>query len=88
MPAFRWEVYGEPVLDEIAEAPLEVRQDFARLLDQLTRNPRHRRASVRPLRAAPGGYSAPFDDALLVYQVLADYPRIHLLLVVWAQPAI
>jgi hypothetical protein len=38
---------------------------------------------VRPLKASPGGYTAPFDDALLVYRVLADYPRIELLMVAW-----
>jgi hypothetical protein len=79
---FRWEFYGQSVLDEIAKAPQDVREDFARLMDRLTWNPR-RATGVRPLRTEPGGFTALFDEAILVYQVLADYPRIHLLLLVW-----
>jgi hypothetical protein len=49
----------------------------------LTRNPRDRQAGVRPLKTEPGGYTAPFDDALLVYQVLRDFPCIQLRMVRW-----
>lgn len=83
MPPFRWDFHGEGVLDEIARAPVEVREDFARLLGALVRNPRDPKAGVKPLKSAPGGFTAPFDDALLVYQVLKDYPRMQLLLVRW-----
>ncbi len=77
-----WDFYGEAVLKEVANAPPQVRADFVRLMNRLTTNPRRARG-VRPLRTEPAGFTAPFDDALLVYQVLADYPRIHLLLVAW-----
>ena len=36
------------------------------------------RVGVKPLRTKPGGYTAPFNDALLAYEVQPDYPRIHL----------
>lgn len=81
----RWEIAGEATLAQVAQAPQEAKRDFKRLLDRLTRNPRDRRAGVLPLKSRPGGYTAPFDDALLVYSVLADYPRIELLLIVWNQ---
>ncbi len=80
-----WEFYGEAVLSEVAKARPQVREDFVRLMNRLTTNPRQGRG-VRQLRTEPGGFTAPFDDALLVYQVLADYPRIHLWLVVWNPP--
>ena len=86
MPPFRWDFAGEAVLHEVDKAPPEVRTEFALLMDRLTRNPRDRRAGVRPLKAAPGGHTAPFDQAILVYRVLADYPRIELLHVVWISP--
>lgn len=71
MPEFRWEYQGEGILEEISPAPM------------LTRNPRDRQAGVRPLKTEPGGYTAPFDDALLVYQVLRDFPCIQLRMVRW-----
>jgi hypothetical protein len=83
---FRWDFHGPEVLDEVAKAPKDVREDFARLMDRLTLDPRSRRAGVRPLRTEPGGFTAPFDDALLVYRVLRDYPRMQLLLLVWLKP--
>lgn len=85
MPAFRWDFHGEGVLEEVAKQTAEVREDFAKLMDRLTRNPRNQRVGVKPVMTTPGGFTAPFDDALLVYEVFADYPRIHLLLVVWTQ---
>ncbi len=68
---------------QMNRAPLEVRQAFARLMDQLTLNPYDSMVGVQPLRTRPNAYTAPFDDALMVYEVQPDYPRIHLLLVVW-----
>ena len=62
--------------------PLAVRQDFFRLMQRLSRNPYDPTVGVRPLRTKPSGYTAPFDDALLAYEVQPDYPRIHLVLVV------
>jgi hypothetical protein len=67
----------------MAMSPIEVRQDFARLMSRLVLNPRDTKAGVKQLKTAPGGFTAPFDDALLVYQILRDYPRIQLLLVRW-----
>ncbi len=83
MPPPYWEYEGQVVLDEVSKAPPAVRTDFIILLDKLTKNPRDKRYGVRPLRTAAGGYTAPFDAAVLVYQVLADYGRIRLLLVAW-----
>ena len=82
MADFRWEFYGEGVLAEIAKAPQDVKEDFYQLMDRVTRSPRRSKGVIR-LQGTAGGFMAPFDDGWLVYQVLADYPRIHLLMVVW-----
>jgi hypothetical protein len=87
VPPFRWDFHGDEVRQEILRASPEAREDFRRLLNLLVRNPRSQEIGAKPLRSKPGGYTAPFDDALLVYQVFADYPRIQLLLVRWNRTA-
>lgn len=88
---------GDRVLDEIAQAEEEVRWDFYEVLEHLVEDPfpgTSRAEGIMPFEGifwddAQGGYvqpgwTVPFDDGLLVYQALADYPRIYLLRVLWA----
>lgn len=72
------------VVAEVKSKPVEVRADFAELLDRLIANPHDARAGVREVKdRRPRAYTAPFDSALLMYSVTADYPCIRLLLVRW-----
>lgn len=85
-PPFRWTYSGNAVLHEVAQAPIDAREDFTVLMYRLAKNPRDKAAGALPSRdGTPGGWTAPFDDALLFYQVLADHPHFYLLLVRWNQ---
>jgi hypothetical protein len=82
--AARWAFYGERVLWEIREASGDVQEDFRTLMYELTKDPRRAGLGVLPLKDGTGGqYSVPFDNAVLVYEILADHPWIHLLHVAW-----
>lgn len=79
----RWTYSGKAVLHEIRTAPPDVQEDFATLLYQLTRNPEGRAGALPSRDDTPGGWTAPFDSAMLFYQVLADHPHLYLLLIRW-----
>ena len=75
------------MLDEIAGASGDVQEDFYRLMYELTKHPKRQRTGALPMKdATPNGWSAPFDHALLYYQVLKDHPRIDLLSIRWNVP--
>jgi hypothetical protein len=90
VPPFRWNFHGEKVLAEVRKAPVDVQEAFTVLMYQLSKDPTSKSLGVLPLRFGskrpwgriiPGTYTVPFADALLVYEVLADYPEINLLYV-------
>ena len=68
------------VLERVDQMPLTDRIELAELMARIRVSPRDPEAGVRPMiQGAPQSYTAPFDRALLLYQVLADHPVIHLL---------
>jgi hypothetical protein len=75
------------VRDAIAAAPEQVKDDFEKLLRELVEHPRPGQAALGVLPLKDGQtdeFTAPFDDALLVYRILplVDYRTIRLILVV------
>jgi hypothetical protein len=86
----RWSYYGKGVLDEVGQAPPEVREDFFVLLFHLCKNPTDPSSGVLQLKpgtvqpwldpthpwagAITGHYMALFKYGILTYSVLADYP--------------
>lgn len=85
-PTFRYTYYGEQVLSEIDGAPDRIKRDFVAVAESLSENPYGTSIGVRPLKGlnfTPQMYSVPFDDALLVFQVMADHPVILLIHVTW-----
>lgn len=49
--------------------------------------PKHTGLGILPLKDGPGGqFTVPFDKAILIYEVFADHPWIHLLHVDWKRP--
>lgn len=83
----RYRFHGEQVLEQIDEAPEDVKEEFLALLTGLQDHPHplpgEALLGVMPLKEKRGGmFTAPFDDGLLVYQVMADYPIIKLIQVV------
>jgi hypothetical protein len=84
-------------LNEIAEAEEPVRWDFFELLEHLVEDPFPETSSAHGIMPFEGveydvpasgrirpGWTVPFDDGLLLYQALKDYPRIYLIDVLWA----
>jgi len=81
-PSIRYTYHGEKVLSEIDDAPDRIKRDFVAVAESLSENPYGTSIGVRPLKGltfTPQMYSAPFDDALLVFQVMADHPIILLI---------
>ena len=88
MAPVRWAYYGDRVLNQISQAQPDVQEAFYLLMYELTKNPRRDGLGILPLKDGPGGqFSVPFDDAVLVYEVFADHPWIHLLYVQWKEPS-
>lgn len=82
--AARWAFYGESALKRIRDSAPDVQEDFYVLMYELTKDPHRAGLGILPLKDGPGGqYSAPFDKAVLIFEVLADHPWIHLLFVHW-----
>lgn len=79
--------YSTQVSDSLQEAPLEVLESFFVLLDGIGRYPFPGTSllGVQPYKETdvPNGYSASFDDGLLLFQVMADYPIIRLIQITW-----
>ena len=75
--------------EQLIAAPKPVQDDFEKLLRVLVEHPRPGQAAlgVAPLIEGQENFefTAPFDDALLVYRILplVDYRVIRLILVVW-----
>ncbi len=73
----------------MAVAPEHVKDDFEKLLRVLVEHPRPGEAALGVLPLQEGQenseFTAPFDDALLVFRILplVDYRVIRLVLVVW-----
>jgi hypothetical protein len=85
-PRFRYTYHGDQVLEEIDAAPDRIKRDFVSVIESLAENPFGTSIGVRPLKGldfSPQMYSVPFDDALLVFQVMADYPIILLVHITW-----
>ena len=76
-----------PILPEAKSWSLILRTQFYSLVEKMAANPNASGLGVRPLKLGthpPGGwYSAPFDRALLIFQMMADFPLIRLLYVTW-----
>lgn len=60
-----------------------VRRQFAELIDHLEHRPKLAPDSLETKDGYPGTYAAPFDDALLVYQVMEDHPLVDLRHIHW-----
>lgn len=72
------------VVAEARKAPDQVRADLAELLDRLIVNPKDGRVGVMELRGDDWpAYTAPFDRAILLFSLTADYPCIRLLQITW-----
>jgi hypothetical protein len=79
--------YSPQVGGALEEAPEAVLNDFFTLLEGIGRFPfpgtsllgvqHYKETDV------PGGYTASFDDGLLLFQVMADYPIIKLIQITW-----
>jgi len=67
----------------LAGAPVDVQEQFYVLLERLSLNPTDRKLGVLQTEDAPATYTAPFDAALLTYQVLADHPVIWVAQITW-----
>lgn len=89
----RYEVIGEGVLAHVDRfAPGPVFEEFYELIEALMRSgpyPQdqpHR--GIQPLQdpGKPNGFTAPFDDGLLAYQVMRDLPVIRLVDAFWVEP--
>jgi hypothetical protein len=62
----------------------EEREQFFALLDHLAVNPTDPMVGVAPVRDdLPQTYTAPFDFAVVMFQVLADYPVIWVAQITW-----
>jgi hypothetical protein len=81
-PRGHYSLRGDNVLQRISARP-EVWDDWLALADQLTGSPRTAGDSIRDFDALPSTYTAEFDAAVLMYQVMADYPIVELLQVTW-----
>jgi hypothetical protein len=85
----RYQFVGKRVIDQIAEAPAPIQKDFWTVLEVLQDHPHpipgKSLLGVLELKdpQLPSGYTVPFDNGLLVYQVMADYPIIQLVQVTW-----
>jgi hypothetical protein len=83
---FTW---NRQVTDALREAPQEIEAEFLTLLEALERNPKPvpksllRIMEFKDPSSLRGGFTAPFDDGLLLYQVMADYPIVKLVQVTW-----
>jgi hypothetical protein len=79
-----YQIRGEETLQRIHERP-EVWNDWLILAEGLSEDPRNPAVGdpLRDTEARPGTYSASFDEAVLLYQVMADFPIVELLQVTW-----
>lgn len=81
--------WGPGVRAQIEAAPSEVRKQFDTLLRALAEHPRPGQAvlGVLPLKEGADNdmFTAPLDDALLVYRIMpwVDYRVLRLALVMW-----
>lgn len=64
----------------------DVQEEFYILMERLTRNPKDPELAIVPSKDAPGTYSAPFDDGLVEYQILADHPWLWVSRIAWLDP--
>jgi hypothetical protein len=58
----------------LAAASEDVQEEFYVLMERLSRNPKDPELAITPSKDAPETYSAPFDESLAEYQILADHP--------------
>lgn len=88
---------GDRVFQLIDEADESVRRDFYDVMGHLAEDPFPGTSAAPGILPFEGSFfddvneryiqaawSVPFDDGLLVYEALADYPRIYLVRVLWA----
>ena len=72
------------MLEEVANHPdAETRVQFGELLEDLLTAPRRTPGVLATKDGYPGMFTAPFDDALVVFQVMADHPLVDLHHVHW-----
>jgi hypothetical protein len=77
-----WLLRGERVFRAVGSRP-EVFLDWMLLCEELSTHPRRAGDEIRDSDATPGTYTAGFDDAVLMYLVLRDYPVVELIQVTW-----
>jgi hypothetical protein len=83
---FRYTYHGDQVLEEIDATPARIKREFVAVIESLAENPFGTSIGVHPLKGldfSPQMFSVPFDGALLVFQVMADYPVILLVHITW-----
>ena len=52
-------------------------------MEELTRDPNSPDVAIFPSRDAPKTFTAPFDDGLVEFQVLADHPLLWVSRIIW-----
>jgi len=67
----------------LAKATEDVQEEFFVLMERLSRNPRDPEIAIVLSRDAPATYTAPFDDGLVEYQILADHPWLWVSRIIW-----
>lgn len=84
MKPTRYVIDGRRVLEEVKQAPEEVRESFAALIRVLETDPYpDGGGAILPIVDFPNGFSAPFRGGLLAYQVTVDIPSVRLKYVLW-----
>jgi len=55
-------------------------------MEKLSRNPHDPELAITPSKDSPHTYSALFDDGLVEFQDLADYPLLWVSRIIWLDP--
>lgn len=82
---FRYSFYLEgKIKKRLAEARPEQREDFYRVLEQICLNPKGWGLPLKD-NVPPSAFTASFDQAVMLYQVLADHPVVWVLQITWLE---
>jgi len=78
----QWHFFNTAAVSRrLASANTWVKQEYATLLEQLATDPRGGAPGILTAKRWPDPslFSAPFDDGLVLYQVMADQPLVKLI---------
>jgi hypothetical protein len=67
----------------LAGASEDVQEEFYVLMEQLSRDAKNPELAIVPSKDAPHTFTAPFDEALVEFQDLADYPLLWVSRIIW-----